>query len=88
MVELGAKSIISQKAYLCTASHDFTDPNFPLTGGSITIGEEAWVAASSFVGPGVTIGDKAVVGACAVVTKDVATSVVVAGNPAQIVKER
>jgi acetyltransferase-like isoleucine patch superfamily enzyme len=36
---------------------------------------------------GVTIGEYAVVGAGSVVTKDVTSRVVVAGNPAEIVKE-
>ena len=36
---------------------------------------------------GVTIGENSVVAAGAIVTKDVPPNVVVAGNPAQIVKQ-
>ncbi len=36
--------------------------------------------------PGVTIGDNVVVGAGAVVTKDVPSNVMVAGNPARVIK--
>ena len=52
------------------------------------IGDEAWVAADAFVGPGVSVGDRSVVGARATVVKDVPVDVVVAGNPARVVKPR
>lgn len=86
-VHLGRWSIVSQKAYLCTASHDIRNPGFRLTGAPIHIGEHAWVAAASFIGPGVTLGRGAVAGACAVVTRDVPPRAIVAGNPAEIVGE-
>lgn len=81
-VTLGTDAIISQKSYLCTAGHDFRDPSMPLTAAPITIGNQAWVAAASFVGPGVSLGDGAIVAACAVVTRNVAVNVIVGGNPA------
>lgn len=45
------------------------------------------IGMSSIIMPGVTIGEGAMVGAGSVVTKDVPAWTVVAGNPAQIVKE-
>ena len=81
-------SIVSQKAYLCTASHDAADPAFPLTGGAIEIGDHAWVAAAAFVGPGVTVAAGAIAAAHAVVVRDVAAGEVVAGNPARAVSGR
>lgn len=45
-----------------------------------------WLGDGAFVGKGVTIGENAVVGARAVVTRDVPANVVVAGNPAELVK--
>jgi putative colanic acid biosynthesis acetyltransferase WcaF len=88
MVTLGENVIVSQGAYLCTASHDVADKSFPLITGSIVVGAQAWVAARAFVGPGVTVGEGAVVGACAVVTKDVEPWTVVAGNPARVIGKR
>jgi acetyltransferase-like isoleucine patch superfamily enzyme len=52
----------------------------------ITLGDDVWIGAGAQVLKGVTIGPRSVVGAGAVVTKDVQADVVVAGNPAQIVK--
>jgi acetyltransferase-like isoleucine patch superfamily enzyme len=52
----------------------------------IVIGDDVWIGAGAVILKGVTIGDRSVVGAGAVVTKDVPTDVVVAGNPARVVK--
>jgi maltose O-acetyltransferase len=45
-----------------------------------------WLGGSVVICPGVTIGRGSVVGAGSVVTKDVPSGVVVAGNPARIVR--
>lgn len=87
-VTIGANSTVSQGAYLCTASHDITDPLNPLVTKPIVIEDQAWVAAGAFVGMGVTIGQGAVVGACAAVFKDVEPWTVVGGNPAKFIKKR
>lgn len=52
----------------------------------ITIGDDVWIGAGAHVLKGVTIGPRSVIGAGAIVTKDVPADVVVAGNPARIVK--
>lgn len=87
-VTIGANSTVSQGAYLCTASHDITDPLNPLVMKPIVIEDQAWVAAGAFVGMGVTIGQGAVVGARAAVFKDVEPWTVVGGNPAKFIKRR
>lgn len=87
-VTIGANSTVSQGAYLCTASHDITDPSNPLVTKPIVIEDQAWVAAGAFVGMGVTIGQGAVVGARAAVFKDVEPWTVVGGNPAKFIKRR
>lgn len=52
------------------------------------IGNDVWIGHGVIVLNGVTIGDGAVVGAGSVVTKDVPPYVVVAGNPAKVVRKR
>ena len=53
----------------------------------VIIKSKVWIGFNVTILKGVTIGEGAVVGACSVVTKDVPAWSVVAGNPAQIVKQ-
>jgi putative colanic acid biosynthesis acetyltransferase WcaF len=87
-VKLGTHATVSQYAFLCTASHDYEDPDLRLTAKPIEIGDYAWIAARAFVGPGVKIGEGAVVGATASVYRDVPEWTVVGGNPARVIKKR
>jgi putative colanic acid biosynthesis acetyltransferase WcaF len=77
---------VSQRAFLCTGSHDYTKPTFDLKTAPITLRHGSWVAAQAFVGPGVEIGEGSVVAAGAVVMENVAARVLVRGNPATLVK--
>lgn len=52
------------------------------------IGNDVWVGVNAIVLSGVTIGDGAVIGAGAVVTKDVGSYEIVAGNPATFIRKR
>jgi acetyltransferase-like isoleucine patch superfamily enzyme len=58
----------------------------PEYGKPITIGEDCWIGGNVVVLPGVTIGRGVTVGAGSVVTKDVEDYVVVAGNPARVIR--
>ena len=88
MVRLGARSSLSQEAYICAGTHDYTSLAMPLVTAPITVGADAWICARAFIGPGVKVGDGSVVAACAVVTRDVAPWMIVGGNPAQVIKKR
>ena len=55
-------------------------------GKAVTIGNSVWIGGGAIILPGVSIGDGAVIAAGAVVTKDVPAYVVVAGNPARVIK--
>lgn len=87
-ITIGAHSTVSQKTYLCAASHDITKPHHPLIYQPIVIQDQVWIGADAFIGMGVTIGQGAVVGARAAVFKDVAPWTIVGGNPAKVIKER
>lgn len=87
-IEIGDQVIISQDAYLCGGTHDYTLPTSPLVKKKIKIGSGAWIGAGAYIGPGVTIGEGSVLGARAVVVKDVEAWTVVAGNPARVLKRR
>lgn len=87
-ITLGFEALVSQRAYLCTASHDYEEQSFALVASPIELDACSWVAAEAFVGPGVRIGEKAVILARAVVSKNVPSLAVMAGNPAKQVKTR
>lgn len=53
----------------------------------VYIGDNAWMGDHSVILKGVTIGENSIVAANAVVTKDVPANVVVAGNPAKVIKK-
>lgn len=87
-VTIGSNAVISQYAYLCTATHDYTNPAFPLFSLPIRVEASAWIAAGAFVSPGVTIAEGAVIGAYSVVTKSMPAWTVCAGNPCRPIKPR
>jgi len=88
LVEVSDMTVISQRCYLCTGTHDYTHPYMPLIWKPITIGSECWIAAEAFLAPGVKIGNGVVVGARSVVTKNLPEWMVCAGNPCAPLKQR
>jgi putative colanic acid biosynthesis acetyltransferase WcaF len=71
-----------------TRQHDIDDPDFAEVGGSVEIGDYAYIASHSLILPGVVIGEGAVVAAGAVVTKSVPPYVMVGGVPARTIRKR
>ena len=86
-VTIESNVCISQRAYLCTGSHEFRREDFKLKVAPITVRTGSWVAAAAFVGPGVEIGAGSVVSAGSVVLENVPVNVLVQGNPAAVVTE-
>lgn len=87
-IRVGQHCVISQKSYLCTGSHDASDPTFALTTGAIVIENGAWIAADCFVAPGVTIGANALIAARSSVFKSMPPQQICMGTPCQPVKPR
>jgi putative colanic acid biosynthesis acetyltransferase WcaF len=87
-IRIGEKATVSQRAHLCAGTHDFSKPDLPLMKPPIAVGDQVWICADAFVGPGVTVGEGAIVGARSVVVKDVEAWSIVAGNPARFIKRR
>ena len=87
-ISIGSHTTISQYSFLCAASHDFEDPNMVLTTNPINIGNEVWVCADVFIGPGVTIADGVVVGARSSVYNDLPKWMLCLGSPAKPVRKR
>jgi putative colanic acid biosynthesis acetyltransferase WcaF len=87
-ISIGVDAVVSQYAYLCTGSHDFTTPSFDIYAKPIRVEDEAWVAAGAFIHPGVTISRGSIVGARAVVTRTTRDYYLHVGAPAIPVKDR
>jgi putative colanic acid biosynthesis acetyltransferase WcaF len=87
-ITLGYGANLSQNCHLCAGTHDYQRWDMPLVTRPIVVGDNAWLGADVFVGPGVTIGELCVVGARSVVVKDIPPRMVCAGNPCHAIKER
>jgi len=87
-ITLAPRALVSQGAHLCCGTHDVDVPEFPLVTSPITLMEDCWIAAETFVGPGVTVGPGAVLGARAVTFLDLAPWTIYAGKPATPKRKR
>lgn len=65
-VKLGSNVCLSQRAFLCTGSHDFRKESFDLVVGDIEVGDSCWIAANAFVGPNARVPNGTMVKAGAV----------------------
>jgi putative colanic acid biosynthesis acetyltransferase WcaF len=87
-ITIGSKVAVSQRAFLCTGSHDIKSLSRPLVTGPIVIEDHVWIAAESFVHPNVVIREGAVIGARSVVLKDMPAWSLCAGHPCRKIKDR
>lgn len=87
-IELKAFAIVSQRAFLCTGTHNIQESNFQIGARPIHIGANAWIAAESFIGPGVTVGEGAVLSARGAAFRNLEPWTVYQGNPAVAIKSR
>ena len=87
-VVIGDHVCISQNAYLCTGSHDWSKEAFDLVTRPIEIRDHAWIGAKSVVAPGVCVGEGAVLGLGSVATSSLTDWKIHRGNPAIAVRPR
>ncbi|WP_293685938.1 DapH/DapD/GlmU-related protein [Spirosoma sp. 48-14] len=87
-IEIQEHATVAQEAYLCTGTHAFNREAMNLITAPIYVGAHAFIGARAFIMPGITINEYAIIGANSVVTKDVTSSSIVAGNPAHPIGSR
>lgn len=87
-IVIGHHACISQRAFLCTGSHNYKLASFALIVKPIVLEQGAWVGANAWVGPGVTIGSHAVLSAGSVTARSLDAWGIYQGNPATRVKKR
>lgn len=87
-IKIGSDVVISQKSYICSATHDHSLSSFDMLGKSVNIEDEVWIATDVFVAPGVTVHHGSVVGARSSVYCDIPSRKIFVGNPAKEVGDR
>jgi putative colanic acid biosynthesis acetyltransferase WcaF len=87
-ITVGQHCVISQRSYLCTGSHDLSDPHFGLVVKPVTIENGVWLASDCFIGPGVRVGANSVVGARSSVYRSLPAGYLCFGNPCRPVAPR
>ena len=55
-------------------------------GKKVVIGNDVWGGGNTVINPGVTIGDNVIIGSGSVVTKDIPSGVIAAGNPCRVLR--
>lgn len=86
MVVLGDYSRMAAGATILDDSFHDVSPTQLRKAVPVIIGRNVWIATNALILPGVTIGDHSVVAAGSVVTQSFPDRVLIAGNPAKIVK--
>lgn len=90
LIRIGKNTLIGPNCQLYTPQHpmDYVERREPKEYGlPITIGEDCWLGGGVIVCPGVTIGDRCIIAAGSVVTRDIPSDSLAAGNPAQVKKK-
>ena len=90
MVTIGDDCFIGPNVSIYTACHS-TDPVKRNTrmewAEPVTIGDNVWIGGDVVILPGVTVGDNVTIGAGSVVTRDIPSNTIAAGNPCRVIKQ-
>jgi len=86
-IEIGDNTIFAPGIKIISANHDSKNISQWVKQEPVKIGKKCWIGANAVILPGVELGDNVIVGAGAVVTKSFPENVVIAGNPAKVIKE-
>ncbi|OED59722.1 sugar O-acetyltransferase [Acholeplasma laidlawii] len=88
-ITIGDNVMFGPRVGLYTAGHPI-DKDVRITGLEyglpITIGNNIWIGGNVVVMPGVHIGDNTIIGSGSVVTKDIPSDVIAAGNPCKVIR--
>ena len=87
-ITLGSRVTVGQYSHLCAGTHDFTKKSLPLVRPPVTLGDDVWLGAEAFVGPGITLREGALLGARGSAFKDLEPWTINVGSPARKIRDR
>ena len=93
-VSFGTDVLMGPDSLFLTSGHNYERTDIPIREQGlieerpITIGNNVWIGARVIILPGVRVGNGVIIGAGSIVTKNVPDNVVIAGNPAKIIRRR
>ncbi len=87
-VTVGSHCCLSQGAYLCTGSHDWSDSKFKLITRPIDLGDGCWLAAKTSLSPGTQVEPGAVVSMGSTASGQLGAWTIHAGVPSKPVRRR
>lgn len=90
LVRLGDRVLLGPKVQIYTATHPLSSTE--RLGGwesalPVEIGNDVWIGGGAIICPGVSVGDGSTIGAGSVVTRDIPSGVVAAGNPCRVLRK-
>ncbi len=88
-IDIGDNCLLGPKVCIYTAAHpiDANVRSYSLEYGKpIKIGDDVWIGGNVVINPGVTIGNNVVIGSGSVVTHDIPSDSVAAGNPCKVIR--
>lgn len=88
-VTIGKNCMLAPNVAIYSATHPVRAEeryNGVELGYPVTIGDNCWIGGGAVICPGVTLGNNVAVGAGSVVTKSFGDNVVIAGNPAKVIR--
>ena len=87
-VRIGNHCCISQGAFLCTGSHDWSAAGFDLITRPIHVGDKAWICANAGLGPGTEMGEGAILTIGSVAVGKLDPWLIYSGHPAAQLRRR
>lgn len=87
-VSIGEHSVVSQGAYICTGSHDWSRDSFDLITKPVALGAHCWVGAFSRLCPGTRMEEGSVLAMGSVGGGVLQAWMIYRGNPAVAIKHR
>ena len=93
-LKIGDNVMMAPDVFIVDSNHRFNKKDVPIKNQgndsprNIEICDDVWIGARAIILPRVKIGKGAIVAAGSVVTKDIPSYSIVAGNPAKIIKKR